>query len=199
MKLPAENDLLLLFSKIAEGDEIAFAGVFKDYYDLIYSVALQYCKVSVVAEDVVQQVFGTLWDKRKSLKEVANPAGWLWSLSRNQAISALKKESGNRRYITYVKELFESESETPFHNLLQKEKRELLSSLIESLPRRQQQVYYMSRHEGLTYSQISEALGISLETVKEHMAKALKTLRVLLAKHKTDIFSFIFFLFLKNS
>lgn len=191
----AQSDLKLLFSKVADGDEKAFAEVFNRYYDLVFSTALQYCKIPTLAEDVVQQVFMVLWDKRSMLNEVENGIGWLWTITRNQAISILKRESRKESYITYAKEFFSSEQETPLQQLELRQNRSLIDSIINDLSPRQQQVFRMSRYEGATYAQIGELLGISAETVKEHVAKALKAIRQGLSAYKNDLLLLTAFLF----
>lgn len=195
MNLSNDTEIVHLFSRIAAGDEKAFVEVFNRYNDVIYSTALQYCKTRQLSEDVVQQVFMTLWDKRSMLNEVENGIGWLWTITRNQAISILKRESRKESYITYAKELFSIEQDTPLQKLELRLKRNLIDTAINDLSPRQQQVYRMSRYEGATYAQIGEKLGIGAETVKEHIAKALKAIRQRLSLHRDDLLFFLIILF----
>lgn len=192
MNVAAESDILYLFSKITAGDQQAFAELFNNHYDAVFSTAIQYCKIKTIAEDVVQAVFIDVWEKRSGLSDVENAPAWLRTVTRNKAITALKKESRQEQYKTAVKELFETEENTPLQQLILRQKQELIQKILNSLPARQKQVYTLSRYDGGTYAEIGKGLGISAETVKEHMAKALKTIREMMLAHKTDLLIALF-------
>ncbi|WP_447640852.1 MULTISPECIES: RNA polymerase sigma factor [Chitinophagaceae] len=165
----------------------AYLVVFKSYHNTIFSVALQYCKLKHLADDAAQQVFVELWEKRAILNTVEDPEAWLWVIARNQTIKILKKESTQKSYVEYMKEFFSDSSDTPVNQLILKQRSTLIEKIVNSLPTRQQQVYKLSRNEGLTYHQIASELSIGTETVKEHMAKALNNIRIALKKHEHEL------------
>lgn len=194
MALFSDTELERLFKRIAADDENAFNAVFNRNYDRIYSTALQYCKTKDLAEDISQQVFFILWEQRKKLRDVENPYAWLWGITRNQAVKTVKKEIRRESYLAHIKELFESETDTPHDQLVMRQKQELINRIIATLPPRQQQVYRMSRYNAATYAEIAKTLNISTETVKEHIKKALKTIRKLLASNKEELLLLLAFL-----
>ncbi|PZP49309.1 MAG: hypothetical protein DI598_08150 [Pseudopedobacter saltans] len=187
MKNKTTEDWHLLFSKIAQGDMSAYLVVYQAYYETIHSVAYQYCKLKHLADDATQQVFVELWERRDKLVSVENPEAWLWVIARNQTIKIIKKEMSHRAYVEYLKNYFSDEEMTPINQLIVKQRCSLIDRIINSLPARQLETYRLSREEGLTYQQIAKKLGIGIETVKEHIAKALKNIRTALKAHEHEL------------
>lgn len=187
--IPSDN-VSKLFTAIAAGHEPSFTMLYEQYYSLVFSSALQYCKVRSMAEDIAQQVFFTVWEKRHSLATIENGESWLWTVARNQTMNILRKEASRRSYITHIKERFDHEDNSPLQELLNKQKGERIEQLINTLTPRQQQVYKLSRNNGMTYAEIAKTLELSTDTVKEHMANALKTLRKKLLQYKDELLLF---------
>ena len=112
---------------------------------------------------------------------------WLWTVARNEATNVVRKEVYRRAYMNYIKERFEEEHDTPLSRILNKQKRERIEAIINTLPLRQQQVYRLSRGEGMSYAAIAKTLKISPETVKDYMSGALKNMRRMLLQYKGEI------------
>ncbi len=140
-----------------------------------------------MAEDITQHVFLVVWSKRMALARIEKVEPWLWTVTRNRAISFIRKEAYKRTYIKYLKTRFEQEERSPLQLLLNKQKAERMEKIINSLTFRQQQVYRLSRNEGMTYSAIAKYLSISTDTVKEYMSNALKKIRKMLLLHKDEL------------
>lgn len=176
-----------LFKLISAGHEPSFTTLYQQYYGLVFSTALQYCKMKTVAEDIAQHVFLVVWKKRATLMSIEKGESWLWTVARNEATSILRKEVYRRAYINYIKERFEEQHESPLGQLLEKQKRERIEEIINALPPRQRQVYRLSRGEGMSYAAIAKTLKISPETVKDYMSGALKNMRIMLLQYKGEI------------
>lgn len=140
-----------------------------------------------MAEDITQHVFLVVWSKRMALASIEKAEPWLWTVTRNRAISFIRKEACKRAYIKYLKTRFEQEECSPLQLLLNKQKAERMEKIINSLTFRQQQVYRLSRNEGMTYSAIAKYLSISTDTVKEYMSNALKAIRKMLLLHQDEL------------
>jgi RNA polymerase sigma-70 factor (family 1) len=189
------DSLNALFVRIASGEVHALQDVFAQYYDTIYKTALRYCKVHYLAEDITQQVFIILWEKRTLLTNVTNSSAYLGILVRNQTLQTLKKERASASYQRFAIEYQQSEQQSPLEQLVLRQRDQKMELLIQKLSPRQQEVYLLSRYHGATYRQIGAQLGISVETVKEHMANALKILRKsLLASGRDLLWCFVLFL-----
>lgn len=181
------NNVSELFKAIALGHEPSFTKLYQQYYSRVFSTALQYCKIRALAEDIAQQVFFVVWEKRSSLTTIENGESWLWTVARNLTMNVLRKEASRQTYITHIKERFVQESHTPLQELLNKQKGERIKKIINTLTPRQQQVYKLSRDNGMTYAEIAKALHLSPDTVKEYMTEALKTIRKMLLQYKDEI------------
>lgn len=179
--------------RIAEGDELAFADLYTGFYDKIYSVALMYLKAHEIAEDVTQQVFLKLWERRSSLGAVQKIDSFLFITARNEIMNTFRRQSVQDNYRAFIRELFSQEAATPEDLLIIKQKRKLMEAIIGKLPVRQQEAFRLSRLKGLSYEQISAEMSISLATVKEHMSKALQQIRELLLAHKDELLVLFFF------
>ncbi len=176
-----------LFISIAAGHEQSFTILYKQYYKQVFSRALFYCKEKSIAEDITQHVFLVVWSKRITLTRIEKVESWLWTVTRNHALSILRKEAYSRAYINYVKAGAELKEQSPLQVLLNKQKADRIEKIINTLTLRQQQVYRLNRNEGMTYAAIARLLQLSPDTVKEYMSNALKTIRQMLLLHKDEI------------
>lgn len=171
---------LELLEEIAGGNESAFNLLYDKYAGKVYAMGIKYLKSPFLAQDAVQEIFVKIWNNRGQLPYVRSFPAWLGTISRNQLINELQKQvpievleeshPGARHEIVPV-----AGSEIDFRELEQ-----LIKKGVESLSPRQQQIYKLSREEGLSHKQIAVQLSISYDVVREHMSKALKNLRIFL-------------------
>lgn len=171
---------LELLEEIAGGNESAFNLLYDKYAGKVYAMGIKYLKSPFLAQDAVQEIFVKVWNNRGELPYVKNFPAWLSTISRNQLINELQKQvpmevleeshPGARHEIVPV-----AGSEIDFRELEQ-----LIKKGVESLSPRQQQIYKLSREDGLNHKKIAVQLSISYDVVREHMSKALKNLRIFL-------------------
>lgn len=181
-----ETSISQIFARIQSGDTEAFQQLFSLYYDRIYSTALQYCKVEATAEDIVQEIFLRLWEKRTGLIELKDPEAWLFTIVRNQARDVLRNMAHSDRYKKYAIELIRQEDNSPEKELINRQQKDLLDRSFELLTDKQREVYELSRREGLTYEEIALRLQIGRETVKDHIVKAISKIKQFLSEHRND-------------
>jgi RNA polymerase sigma-70 factor (family 1) len=174
-----EQDQLRL---IAEGCELSFRKLYDLYAARIYTMAFGYLKSTMEAQDVVQEIFIKIWEKRDSLTEVGNFPAYLHVMTRNLLINKLQKKIPVFSQVGLTQEVIPEDRHLPHQQLDYRELTGLISQAIAQLPPRQQQVYCLSREKGLNHQQIAKELGLSYDTVREHMSKALKNIRASLEK-----------------
>ena len=182
---PLHNEKELLL-KISEGDNIAFEYLFDRYYSLIYSVSIKYLKVHELAEDMVQSSFLKIWEKRDSLTQIERFDHYLFRIARNEMTDHFRKNITHAKHQQRLRELFEEESGNPEELLITKQNRKLIADVIQELTPQQQIAYKLSRDEGLSYQQIAEKMGLSVNTVKVHISLALKALRSFFEGKKSE-------------
>lgn len=159
-------------------------------------MALLHLKRIDLAEDLVQSVFLTLWESREKLNNVQAFAGWLHTLTRNTIISTLRKQGTQADYLNYLKQRMELVSVQPETELLEKERQHLMREAIKQLSAQQQKALLLQHEEGLSYAQIGQRMGISPNTVRVHLFKAMEALRHFMLTHRgnASLLAAVFFL-----
>lgn len=189
-----EADKLVVIA-FQQGDLKVFETVFKENYPSLCRTARRYLVDNSAAEEVVQDMFLKMWEKRDSLIITSSLPAYLNKAVCNHAINYWKFEKKTLRFQDYVG--FETEEsqlvsadDMMAHNDLEKK----VSILMKALPEKRRMIFEMSRFEGLKNAQIAQQLGISLKTVEYHMAVALDFLR----KKLTDYLPFIISILMIN-
>ncbi|HEX4852161.1 MAG TPA: RNA polymerase sigma-70 factor [Puia sp.] len=176
-------DELHLLQQVADGDENAYRQLYEKYWNRIYSVAFAYTKSAISSQDIVQETFMKVWVHRAELPQLQNFGGWLHTIAKNLVINQLKKLARENDLKAGKSALKLASEQTPDQQLVAKQMAEIIHEAVSSLPPQQQRIYRMSREEGLKLTSIADQLGISHNTVREHMSKALKNIRAYLAAH----------------
>jgi RNA polymerase sigma-70 factor (family 1) len=166
------NGLLL---QVAEGDEMAFRCVFDHFKAPYYSAAFKMTRSADIAGEIVQEVFISLWDKRKNVGAARNPEAYLMRILHNTIYGHFRKVMLEKRMKQNLLELTGETEENPVEELLlAKENRKFLDAVINQLPPQQQLVYRLNKQEGLSREEIAMKLKISPNTVKNHLAAAIE-------------------------
>lgn len=176
--MPADQpyDEKVLLTQLAAGNEAAFNQLFERHRNGIYLHALTYTKSPEFAEELVLDIFMKIWDNRERLPEIAHFPGYLFILSRNQLVSAMRKRL-EQPFTDMDLTQWESPGTGPDKHLELKEVQALLEKAIASLPPQQRTAFTLSRTDGKTYDEIAAIMGITKRTVNFHIVGALNTLR----------------------
>lgn len=169
-----ERHLLML---ISEGDEGAFGQVFNYYFDHLYGFTLSVTKSAVLTEEILQDVFVKVWQKRAVLPSIEKFEAWLFILTRNHAYKVVQRELARPSYHEYLVSYFSQSADSPEQRLYYKEFQEALSHAVASLPKQQRLVFTRSRLQGCSLDEISAELHLSKYTVKSHLTKAIHAVR----------------------
>ena len=174
-----DHDLLQLISR---GCEQSFRKLYDQFAGKIYTMAISYLKSPVSAQDIVQEVFIKIWEKKNELTRIDNFPAYLHVMTRNMLINQLQKKIPVFIQDDLIEQAIPEDRRLPQQQLDYRELVSLISQAVEQLPARQQQVYRLSREQGLDHQQIARELSLSYDTVREHMSKALKNIRASLEK-----------------
>jgi len=176
-----ENEVLLI--KLRNGDELAFAQIYNQYRSKMYIYAYNLCKSSETAEEIVQEVFIRLWQKKAQINTELNFSAYLKKITLNHVLNHLKKVAREKSLQDEIFHYIETIRNTTEDNLLEKELLKTYDEAIENLPPQKKIIYQMSRNEEMSHDQIAEKLNISKNTVKNHMVEATKFIRSYVSKH----------------
>lgn len=165
-----------LFVEIQKGDHQAFSEVYYRYHKSIYLYIIKVIKLNNLAEDLVQEVFVRLWEIRTRITIHSSFEAYLYRISRNMTYRKLSSIIADRELRQAIIN-GASPAITLHEYLKEKEYEQLVNDAVKQLPPQRQRVFQLCRGEGMTYSQVSEQLGISRNTIKEHMTEAMRFIK----------------------
>ncbi|MDR2413669.1 MAG: RNA polymerase sigma-70 factor [Odoribacteraceae bacterium] len=154
-------------------DREQFEEMFTGYYTELVAYANNYTRDIPSAEDVIQEMFCNLWDKRGRYRVHTNARGFLFSAARNAVLN----------YLTRTRKITVELSDKLANELLLHEEMDtarqdkLLYSLIERLPERRKRIFKLCFFDELKYAEVATRLEISVNTVKTQMGRAMAELR----------------------
>lgn len=157
--------------RLIGGDEKVFGQLFELYYVKMVQRAVVYTQDIDIAEDIVQEVFTRLWKNRSELRGAQNIEGYIYMGVRNRCLNHLEhRQVADNYFRSYVEEEPDDDSEREKYAAV-------MRRLFALLPEKRQEVLRMSVFESKSYAEIASALGITLNTVKDHIKKAYAFLR----------------------
>jgi len=172
---PLYNEQQLL-NLVAKGDEVAFTKLFEQHQHRVYSIALKISKSATIAEEMVQEVLLKVWQKRADLPQIQNFESYLYTIVQHAVYKSLKRIARRHRLAVEAEKEQLSDITDGENYILDKEYHSLLQKGIEELPTQQQQVYRLIREKGLKRDEVADLLNLRPETVKFHLARAVKNL-----------------------
>jgi len=174
---PVSKDDKTLVTQLKNDSRKAFEEIFKKYADRIYYFSIKYLKSKEDAEEITQEVFVRLWNRRFDLKTELSFSSYLFMIAKNAVIDMLRKRQKESVFNEEINPSVESTLYEDNKSVEYKELNNIIQNSIADLPLKRRQIYLLSRDEGLTYKQIAEKLDISIKTVESHMRLALQQLK----------------------
>jgi RNA polymerase sigma-70 factor (family 1) len=176
-----EQDLLV---KLAEGDEYAFEQLYLIYSPKIYRKILQLVKQVAVAEEILQDVFVKIWEKREMLDNQKSFKSFLYTIAKNLVVDLFRRAALDRqmleKFIIENTELY-----NPFESIddSETESKVIIQTALDILPPQRKKIYTLVKLEGKTYDEVAKLLGISISTINDHVVKATKSLKTYFDKN----------------
>ncbi|MCG8475542.1 MAG: RNA polymerase sigma-70 factor [Cytophagales bacterium] len=167
------------------GDEKSFEDLVRGMYSSVHFVAKEFVGNAEDAEEVAQDTFLKIWERRRFLDEDANFKGYIFVIARNLALQRLRKRKMNT--VGYGSECLELEIKTleafdPELPIFMEETRDRVREVVRTMPEQRKKVFTLSRRLGHSHREISTLLNISVRTVESHIYKAMQELKDALAK-----------------
>lgn len=183
------TDEALLVKELSRGNLIAFNTLFRCYSSRLYRFAFGYIRSAPECEELVQDVFTKIWEKRSDLKEDLSFKSYLFTI----AFNLIRKHFRTKVYSAeYLK--------SRIHNDLDLQTTEKIAydftlqyihDLVDRLPEKRREIFVRSRFEGQNIKEIASDLNISHKTVENQLTAALKFLRENLKKHNVTVLVFL--------
>lgn len=168
---------------IREGNERIFEETFRKYYQSLCNYANSILKEIDEAEEVVQNLFLNIWEKRSELEINISLKSYLYRAVHNHCLNRIKHLKVREEYQQYTVNFYDASYESVSQTVLKNELETKIEEAIRKLPEQCKLIFRMSRFEELKYQEIAEKLKISPKTVENQIGKALKILRVELAEY----------------
>jgi len=164
-----------LLKLLTENDENAFSEIYNRYWKPLYHSVQNILHNTGPAQDAVQEVFISLWQRRCTV-QIENLKAYLFQAIRFQVFKAIRADKAQANFydrLTAVsREILQQDP------ILYKEMQQLIVSMIDALPEDQREIFLLHRTEGLTYNEIAVKKNISVKTVEKKMSLALRHLRM---------------------
>lgn len=180
----------LIVMRVRNGDESMFESIFFHYYERLCNYAITITKSKEYARDTVQDVFLKIWRNRADWEINVSLKAYLYKSVYNQALNLLARQRTHREfsYTLHMEKnsLYSADSFTNYENELLTGIDKVRSHdhlikkiwcLVGIMPERRRQVFELHRKHGLTYSEISGVMEISIKTVENQMSQALQFIR----------------------
>lgn len=168
--LPTANEYDLL-GRLVKDDRIAFDVIYHQYFHAVYRNALKITHDTALAEDILQEVFFTLWEKRKTIDINRSVGGWLFVVCYNKAVHQLQKKL---KESLACRQLQQYTAEGITNDITRYEQQwEMLGKVIAQLSPQKRRVFELCKLQGKTYEETAVILHISKHTVKEYLAAAI--------------------------
>lgn len=182
--MPTDPDLPELLAAITRGEETAFERLFRAWYPPLARYAIRLTGDQDRGEDAVQEVFVALWKNRGALPAAEALSAYLHRAVRNRALNQLR----GRRTEALATDGVDAPSVLPSAEveLTTSELSRVVEAALRELPPRTEEIFRLSREDGLTYPEIAATLEISVKTVETLMGRALATLRTTLRPRLAD-------------
>jgi RNA polymerase sigma-70 factor (ECF subfamily) len=166
-----------IWSRIRSGDERSFGQAFKTYAGDLVRYATTILKNSDDAEDIVQQLFVNLWNKKETIDVSASLKSYLYKAVYNSSLNRIRQETVKESYATHAGRSSDQYAPDAAQQVAVKEVSREIEKAISELPEQCRLIFRMSRFEQLKYQQIADQLELSVKTVENQMGKALKHMR----------------------
>lgn len=162
-----------------------FSEIYITYYSKLIRFATEFVLYEEEAENIVQDVFVGLWEKKDALTYVENMNAYVFKLTKNRCLDYLKHRAYQEKYVANSQQDYEREINLKLQSLenfdtgiaSEEDMERILTDAVGSLPDKCREIFLMSRYEGLKYREIADKLSLSVNTVETQMGIALRKLR----------------------
>lgn len=184
-----------LLKLMCSDDQQAFTLIYRRYWERLFLTAVKALRSSQEAKDVVQDVFLSLWSRRKELSIEGSLGAYLQASVRYKAIHYIEKNITRRDYLALLTEAVEDNFPPSAEIQLQvKQVQQTIRNTVSRMPPKMKEAYQLSRHEHLSHKEIAVKLGISSETVKKHIQHALQMIKAALGFNKAAVSAILYYL-----
>ncbi len=165
-----------LMERLRAGDDLALKVIYKKYWNQLYTSAFKMLQDQQACEDIIQDLFINLWNKREQIEIKASLKSYLFASVRYEVYRQVRHGSVREDIFENIQDRLQTTSE--YGNIEHRELLSYINSIVNNLSEKCKVVFKLSREEQLSHKEIATKLDISTKTVENHLNKALRQLRV---------------------
>jgi RNA polymerase sigma-70 factor (ECF subfamily) len=162
---------------LCTGDHAAYTVLFDRFYGLLFVHACKMLHDEDEAKDIVQELFETLWLRRENITFNTSLSSYLYAAIRHRIINQIAHKQVAGKYLSSLREFIDRDDCLADHYFREREMARMIEQEIATLPEKMQEVFRLSRQEHLSYKEIAQKVGVSEQTVRSHVKRALRILR----------------------
>jgi RNA polymerase sigma-70 factor (family 1) len=175
-ELPNHSEQVLL-ENLRKGNVSAFEQIFKIYWKQLYTLAKSKIQSHDEAEEIIQQIFSALWEKRETLF-ITNLSFYLHTAVRNRIINTIRNTITQEKYWEYYRAFIPQHQDVTENKIEFDDLNEAVEVAVNRLPEKSREVFKLSRMEGRSNAEIALLLKLSEKSIEYHLTKSLRELRV---------------------
>ena len=180
-----------IIRRLKKDDKSAVDELFSYYYPRLYHFSKSILKIETDIDDILQEVFVKIWLNRNKISNIETFNAYIFTITKNEVLNLIRS---NLRDQTFKEEFFLRSVAEEYQTQNQVEFDEIKSGIdriVASLPEKRQQVFVLSRTEGLSNKEIAQQLNISEKTVEDHITHAIKHIKTSIKD--MGVISFLYF------
>jgi len=184
-----------LITALQKGDIFAFNQLYKKYSQKVYNFTHKHIEQEADIEDLIQEVFITIWNRREDINEQQSFNGYLFTITLNSIRKYYRKKIKNRQLAENWLITAGKVSDITLDTVEYRNISEIAQKIIDKLPPKRKEVFILSREKGLRNDEIADMMKISKKTVENHLNLALKELRSQLVREAFTLILFFNFFY----
>ena len=183
----------LLIKQFKNGDHHSFKVLYQKYAPKLYGFSKRYLNSNDEAEEIVQEVFLRIWEKKQNIDENQSFSSYIIQAAKHRIFNGFRKKVNEQAYLDFLIHADQSMTNFTDMEIDYREIKQKAENAISTMPPKRQEIFRLSREKGLKNKEIAEKLQISIKTVENQMGQALKFLREELSDYQSIILIFLLF------
>ena len=170
-------DLDKILKELAQNKEEPLVELFNYYYPRLFNFSKSILKIEEGIDDSLQEVFVKIWQNRKNITSSATFNSYIFTITKNLLLNELRRRLNSENLKEQIKMLSVSSEYSLSEQFEYDDLKTKIDQIIGELPKRQKEIFKLSRNEGLSHKEIAEKLGIKTKTVEYHIGLAIKDIK----------------------
>ena len=168
-----------LVTNVREGSEQAFAELFHRHWDNVYNMIYSRVRDANVTEEMAQEIFMKLWDKRADLT-IDNFSAYLYTCVKHRCINYIESQIVRRKHWKYYSAFLRVQDDSTSKAVAFNDLREALEKGLNTIPKKSKMIFRLNRFEGKSVKQIAGEMNLSEKAIQYHLTRSVKELKVYL-------------------